>query len=217
MLTLENALDIAGPAGKLATLYLPAQGRERGVAVINHPNPRQGGTNTNKVIQTAAKALNQLGFHCYLPNLRGVGSSGGEHDYGRGETDDCIAVIDYARAQHPGAAQFVLGGFSFGGYVSLFAAQARRPDLLLLIAPAVGMYERAEPAAADAARTWLREGESEDVVPLGNAFSWAAPQDLPVVVLPESSHFFHGKLMPLRHTILRLAPSFLAMEAAAGK
>ena len=131
MLTLENALDIAGPAGKLATLYLPAQGRERGVAVINHPNPRQGGTNTNKVIQTAAKALNQLGFHCYLPNLRGVGSSEGEHDYGRGETDDCIAVIDYARAQHPGAAQFVLGGFSFGGYVSLIAAQARRPDLLL--------------------------------------------------------------------------------------
>ena len=217
MLTLENALDIAGPAGKLATLYLPAQGRERGVAVINHPNPRQGGTNTNKVIQTAAKALNQLGFHCYLPNLRGVGSSEGEHDYGRGETDDCIAVIDYARAQHPGAAQFVLGGFSFGGYVSLFAAQARRPDLLLLIAPAVGMYERAEPAAVDATRTLLIHGEIDDVVPLGNAFSWAAPQDLPVVVLPESSHFFHGKLMPLRHTILRFAPSFLAMEAAAGK
>ncbi|PSJ79235.1 alpha/beta hydrolase, partial [Neisseria iguanae] len=104
---------ITGPAGPLETIYLPAQGTACGVAVVNHPNPLQGGTNTNKVIQTAAKALTGLGFHCYLPNLRGVGNSGGEHDYGKGETDDCICVIDYARAQHPELEKFVLAGFSF--------------------------------------------------------------------------------------------------------
>lgn len=93
-------IDIAGPAGRLETIFLPAQGEERGVAVICHPNPLQGGTNTNKVVQTAAKALSQLGFHCYLPNLRGVGNSGGRHDYGRGETDDCVSVIDFARQKH---------------------------------------------------------------------------------------------------------------------
>lgn len=42
--------------------------------------------NTNKVIQTAAKALCQLGFHYYLPNLCGMGNSEGVHDYGRSET-----------------------------------------------------------------------------------------------------------------------------------
>ncbi|MGN7087162.1 alpha/beta hydrolase, partial [Neisseria sp. P0001.S005] len=77
---------------------------------INHPNPLQGGTNSNKVIQTAAKDLSHLGFHCYLPNLRGVGNIEGEHDYGRGETQDFIAVIDYAREQHPDAPQFALAG-----------------------------------------------------------------------------------------------------------
>ncbi|UOO83227.1 alpha/beta hydrolase [Uruburuella testudinis] len=209
MLKSQNQHLIEGPAGKLETLYLAAQGRERGVAVINHPNPRHGGTNTNKVIQTAAKALSQLGFHCYLPNLRGVGNSDGEHDYGRGETDDCIAVIDYARARHPDAAQFVLSGFSFGGYVALFTAQQRRPDLLLLLGPAVGIYDRTEPMAADAAKTLLIHGETDDIVPLQNAFRWAAPQDLAVVVLPDASHFFHGKLILLRDTISRQAVSFL--------
>ena len=78
-----------------------------------------------------------MGFHCYLPNLRGVGGSAGEHDYGRGETADCTAVIDFARSRHPQAGKLVIAGFSFGGYVALFAAQQRRPDLLLLVAPAV--------------------------------------------------------------------------------
>lgn len=213
MLKIANQHLIEGPAGRLETIYLPPQGTERGVAVINHPNPLQGGTNTNKVIQTAAKALNKLGFHCYLPNLRGVGGSDGEHDYGRGETEDCIAVIDYARAQHPGAAQFVLSGFSFGGYVSLFAAQQRQPDLLLLLAPAVKHYNRMpEPNAPDMAKTLLIHGEQDEVIELDKALRWAAPQDLPVVVLPESSHFFHGKLIPLRDTILRFAPSILDRE-----
>ena len=97
-------LQIYGPVGNLETLDLPAQGTERGVAVINHPNPTQGGTFTNNVIQTAAKCLAQMGFHCYLPNLRGTGNSAGQYSEGKGETDDCIAVIDHARAQHPQAA-----------------------------------------------------------------------------------------------------------------
>ena len=213
MLKPEDQLLISGPVGKLETIYLPTQGSERGVAVINHPNPQQGGTNTNKVIQTAAKALTQLGFHCYLPNLRGVGNSEGSHDYGRGETQDCIAVIDYARAQHPEAGQFVLSGFSFGGYVSLFAAQQREPDLLLLIGPAVHHYEHREPNAPDIEKTLLIHGEIDQVVPVKNAFTWADEQDLPVIVLPEASHFFHGKLIQLRNTILRFAPSVLNRQA----
>lgn len=202
---------IQGPAGLLETICLPAQNPARGVAVINHPNPLQGGTNTNKVIQTAAKALTQLGLHCYLPNLRGVGNSGGEHDYGRGETDDCISVIDYARAQHPEAEQFVLAGFSFGGYVANFAAQQREPDMLLLMGAALRHYtDRPEPEAApDPRKTLIIHGAEDEVVEIGKALAWAEPQDIPVIAIAGSSHFFHGKLIALRDTITRFAPVIL--------
>lgn len=207
-----NVVSIMGQVGVLETIYLPAQGKEKGVAVINHPNPLHGGTNTNKVIQTAAKALTQLGFHCYLPNLRGVGNSDGEHDYGVGETVDCVTVIDYAQQQYPQLKKLVIAGFSFGGYVSLFAAQQREPDLLLLMGAAVNHYHErgVEPSAPDMKKTLLIHGEVDDVVKLQQALDWAAPQDIPVMVIPQASHFFHGKLIPLRETILRFAPAILS-------
>lgn len=206
-----DIISIQGPVGSLETIYLPAQGKARGVAVINHPNPLQGGTNTNKVVQTAAKALTQLGFHCYLPNLRGVGNSEGQHDYGKGETEDCICVIDYARAQHPEAGQFVLAGFSFGGYVANYAAQNREPDLLLLMGAALNHYhDRPEPKAApNPLHTLIIHGAEDEVVEIEKVLSWAEPQDIPVIAIAGSTHFFHGKLIVLRDTILRFSPIIL--------
>lgn len=215
MLQQNKPFFITGPVGQLETLYLPAQGTVRGVAVVNHPNPTQGGTFTNKVIQTAAKVLAQLGFHCYLPNLRGTGNSEGAHDYGVGETDDCLAVIDYARAQHPEAKQLILSGFSFGGYVATFAAQQREPDLLLLIGAAVGHYNtRPAPHAPNPEKTLIVHGADDEVVGLDKPLKWAAVQNLPVIVLPESSHFFHGKLIVLRDTLHRFVPTILGLPKA---
>ncbi len=212
MLKKQPNIWVNGPVGKLETIYLSAQGAARGVAVINHPNPLQGGLNTNKVVQTAAKALTELGFHCYLPNLRGVGNSDGEHDYGRGEVADCLAVVDFARQQHPDAQKLVIAGFSFGGYVSLFSALTARPDALLLLGPAIGMYTIDVPQAYNPATTLLIHGEKDEVVPIENSFKWAESQDMPVVVIPGSGHFFHGKLIVLRQWIERLFPALLDIK-----
>lgn len=209
MLKKQPNIWVNGPVGKLETINLSAQGAARGVAVINHPNPLQGGLNTNKVVQTAAKALTELGFHCYLPNLRGVGNSDGEHDYGRGEVADCLAVVDFARQQHPDAQKLVIAGFSFGGYVSLFSALTARPDALLLLGPAIGMYTIDVPQAYNPATTLLIHGEKDEVVPIENSLKWAESQDMPVVVIPGSGHFFHGKLIVLRQWIERLFPALL--------
>lgn len=212
MLKKQPNIWVNGPVGKLETIYLSAQGAARGVAVINHPNPLQGGLNTNKVVQTAAKALTELGFHCYLPNLRGVGNSDGEHDYGRGEVADCLAVVDFARQQHPETQKLVIAGFSFGGYVSLFSALTARPDALLLLGPAIGMYTIDVPQAYNPATTLLIHGEKDEVVPIENSFKWAESQDMPVVVIPGSGHFFHGKLIVLRQWIERLFPALLDIK-----
>ncbi len=194
---------ITGPVGPLETLYFPAKGAEIGVAVINHPNPTQGGTNTNKVIQTAAKALSNLGFHCYLPNLRGVGNSAGQHDFGQGEVEDVLAVIAHAQNQHPHLPKLAVAGFSFGGYVTTFVCNRIHVDHVLLIGPAVGKYEIAAPALPQPERALIIHGEVDDVVELQLATTWALPQKMPILVIPDAGHFFHGRLIELGKHIER--------------
>ena len=86
-----------------------------------------------------------------------------------------------------------------------------QPDLLLLIGAALGHYKDRTPApsAPKPEHTLLVHGAADEVVALQNVLDWAAPQNLPVIVLPEASHFFHGKLIPLRDTLLRFIPPLL--------
>lgn len=95
--------------------------------------------------------------------------------------------------------------------MATFAAQLRQPDLLLLIGAAVCHYtDRPEPKTApNPAKTLMIHGAEDEVVALEKALKWAEPQDIPVVALAGSSHFFHGKLIVLRDTILRLVPALL--------
>jgi alpha/beta superfamily hydrolase len=44
-------------------------------------------------------------------------------------------------------------------------------------------------------------GENDDVVALEEVMQWARPIDMPVVVVPNTGHFFHGKLLILRELI----------------
>lgn len=200
MLKALQKIDIAGPVGKLETIVIPAVGEATGIAVICHPNPTQGGTNTNKVIQTAAKALSQLGYVCYLPNLRGVGDSDGEHDHGNGEVDDVLAVIAHARAEQ-GELPLALAGFSFGGFVAARVRERVEADKLLLMGVAVGKYVIPTPHVP--ADTLVIHGEADEVIPLTAVLDWARPQHLPVVVFPEAGHFFHGRLVQLAAMIKR--------------
>ena len=49
--------------------------------------------------------------------------------------------------------------------------------------------------------TLLVHGEQDDVVPLADVLQWARPQHLPVIVLPETGHFFHGRLPQLKDIV----------------
>ncbi len=71
----------------------------RGIALIAHPHPLYGGTLDNKVAQTLARTFAELGYVAMRPNFRGVGQTEGSHDQGTGETDDMLAVLEYARQQ----------------------------------------------------------------------------------------------------------------------
>jgi len=194
--------QIAGPAGELeCAIDTPAEGQVlRGTAVICHPNPTQGGTLDNKVVQTLARAFVQLGYRAVRFNFRGIGRSQGAWDEGRGEVDDALAVI--AALREPGL-PLALAGFSFGGYVASQAALRLPADApaerLALVGPATSRFD----TAAVPADTLVIHGEVDDVVPLQAVLDWARPQSLPVTVVPGVGHFFHGQLPLLKNIVLR--------------
>jgi len=191
-------LVVDGPAGALETdLNDPGEPR-RGIALIAHPNPVQGGSKDNKVVTTLAKTFFGLGYVAIRPNFRGVGASSGSFDQGNGETEDILAVARYAQARF-GELPLLLAGFSFGAFVQTRVAQTLSAAKLVLIGPAVDRF----PALTVPPDTLVIHGEVDDVVPLAAVLDWARPQQLPLVVVPGGEHFFHGKLHLLAQIVQR--------------
>jgi Predicted hydrolase of the alpha/beta superfamily len=202
-----QAVMLPGKAGVLECAYDLPQNTTmlKGVAVIAHPNPQQGGTMDNKVVQTIARALLQLGYGTWRFNYRGVSLSQGSWDGGKGETDDMLTVIQHARhLPESKGTSLVLAGFSFGGYVTAKAAQQlaqmnQPAQQLILVGLAAGMY----PIPDVPPDTLLIHGEQDELISLDILFNWCRPQQLPVTVIPGASHFFHGHLPLLKEIILK--------------
>ena len=202
-------LQIDGPAGVLeALLEDPQLSPSAGFAVVCHPHPLHGGTMHNKVVHTVARACQERGMPTLRFNYRGVGSSAGSYDEGRGETQDALAVVAAGRARWPGAA-LTLAGFAFGAMVSLLAAAAAAPARLISVAPAVTGAEFA--SIARPAGSWLIvQGEADEIVKCSEVQAFAARFQPPpqLVVLPGAVHFFHGRLPDLRDAVFAfLAPA----------
>lgn len=206
-----------GGAGEIdAAIDWPSDS-PRGWALVLHPHPLQGGSRDNKVVTTISRSCVAQGLLAVRPNFRGVGGSAGSFDQGVGETADMLALVAQFRQTWPdiAAGPWVLGGFSFGTavaaqlYSSLAEQGERRADAVILAGPAIGRFRfRGVSLPQD---SLLIHGEEDEVVPLSETLDYARGAGLPVVVVPDASHFFHGKLLILRRLVeLRL----LALRAA---
>ena len=109
-------LQVAGPAGVIDVLIDEPLRQTRGIAIVAHPHPLEGGNAQHKIPLALARLFQRHGWLAARPNFRGVGASEGTHDTGIGETDDLLAVIEALRRDHPDA-PLALAGFSFGAYV----------------------------------------------------------------------------------------------------
>jgi alpha/beta superfamily hydrolase len=213
---------IEGPAGliELAVDLPTGAGMDVGLGLIAHPHPLHGGNNNNKVVQTIARALRDLGLQTWRPNFRGVGQSQGAYDAGNGETNDLLALLSMAAKLLPGLGTpqrpLVLAGFSFGSFVAARVAHSLReqgqpPARLILVGPAALRFPMPE-VASD---TLVIHGEADEVVPLADVMDWARPLGLPVLVFPNTSHFFHGRLGLLKQHVQH-GLGRLALHAAMG-
>ncbi|MBK7424739.1 MAG: alpha/beta hydrolase [Propionivibrio sp.] len=204
----EERIHLDGPVGAIE-LIVENPGAPRGIALICHPHPLFGGTNTNKVTQTLARTFTRLGYVALRPNFRGVGESAGLHDNGRGECEDMLAILAEARRRY-GDLPVALAGFSFGAYVQTRVAQAlaeanHPAQRLVLVGTAAGHVEGARQYAAKAVAhdTIVIHGSVDQTVPLNNVLAWAEPLDLPVIVVPGADHFFHRRLHLIRDIVTR--------------
>ena len=198
-MTTSSNLLIDGPTGALEVIFTKPEAVPSALALICHPHPQFGGTMDNKVVQTLAKALAELGCATLRFNFRGVGKSAGVFDDGVGETEDAAAALAWARSQVPESTPLVAAGFSFGCFVQTLLLPRSQPQQLVLVGPAVNRFTIPE-VAKD---TIIIHGEEDDVVPLADVMNWARPQGLPVTVFPGAGHFFHGRLTELKAVIKR--------------
>ena len=197
---------INGPAGLLEIardLAAAPDGQVRGTAVIAHPHPWFSGTMDNKVVQTMARAFVASGWNAVRFNFRGVGASQGSYDAGTGERADMLAVVQQLAAEGP----LALAGFSFGSFVmSHVLAELwpqRQIEKAVFVGTAATRFAVASVPPEAHERTLVIHGEADDVVPLADVMNWARPQILPVTVIPDGAHFFHGQLPLLKGLVMR--------------
>lgn len=198
-------LLLPGAVGSLqAVLDFPPQATARSpIAVICHPHPPDGGSLGNKVVSTLAKAFNDNGYIALRFNFRGVGASEGAYDGGSGELADCLAVLDWVRAEAP-ERPLALAGFSFGAWVALLAAVRLPvpPRCMVSVAPPVGFRDFTD--VPHPRCPWLAvQGETDEIVDAAAVLAWLeARQPRPdIVAMPDTGHFFHGRLLPLRSQV----------------
>lgn len=201
-------ITFQGAAGAIdCVLDIPMKTPVVGWALVLHPHSLQGGTRDNKIVTTIARACLEHGLIAVRPNFRGVGASEGEFDHAVGESVDILQLVQQFTQAWPQAAagKWVLAGFSFGTgvaarvYSELAHAGQTVPDAVMLVGSAVARFSQGDLTLPD--DTLLIHGEQDEVVPLSEVMDFARPRALPVVVIPEATHFFHGKLLILRRLV----------------
>jgi alpha/beta superfamily hydrolase len=198
-------LFIPAEHGRLEGIIKEPRSAPKGVALVLHPHPLGGGTMHNKVVFRAASALNDAGLVTLRINFRGVGQSTGEHDEGRGETEDVRAGLDYLQATFP-QQRITVCGFSFGARVGMEVgmSDARVVDLISVGTP-VDKYDFSFLAACrkpilfvhgdrDEFGSVARLHELLDLIRQHN-------REVELQVIKDSDHFFEGHLDELKVAI----------------
>lgn len=191
-----------------SSLEINSQKQVRGVAIVAHPHPQHGGSMTNKVSSTIAKAFNSLGIITLKFNFRGVGKSQGDYGGGIGELEDFMCLTNYLHSQYPQLPIYA-GGFSFGALIAAnaFKIANNKPNninfkQLVLAGTAIhptmlGKNNNLSNPQVPA-NTILIHGNLDETILLSDVLNWASPQKLIISIVTGSDHFFHQRLGDIR-------------------
>ncbi len=191
-----------GEVGRLEVISeVPREVTQQQIVIICHPHPLHGGTMNNKVVTTLARTFKEMGMRTVRFNYRGVNDSEGEYAEAIGETQDLLTIWHWVQAVLPQQPTW-LAGFSFGSFIVVRAAETIQPQRLISIAPAVNHCDFA--AFMPPPCPWLLvQGDDDEVVPATEVYQFIDTLDFSpeLIKMPNTSHFFHGKLVELRKNL----------------
>lgn len=174
------------------------------VAIICHPHPLYQGSMDNKVIYTAAKALQEMGISTIKFNFRGVGKSTGV-DFGlKGSREDLLEVYSWLKKVKP-EFNLWLAGFSYGSCVAAMLAKELGAEQLISIAPPVSYPEFQLQEVISLDIPWLiLQGTEDEVVNANAVYEYASKlgANAKLVKLESATHFFHGMLNDFKNCLL---------------
>jgi alpha/beta superfamily hydrolase len=207
-------LWIEGPQGRLEAALRTAE-RPRAAAVLAHPHPLYGGTLGNPVVFHADRELNRAGFATLRFNFRGVGSSDGSHDEGRGEVEDLDHAAIWLRGVAPGV-PFLVVGYSFGALCAVrHAVRDERTDGVIAIGLPVRLYPVDEVRALAQPFAVIQGGADEFGSPdevRSRVADARHPVDLRVV--DGATHYFPARAPEAATAVAAAARDLLARIAA---
>jgi len=163
--------------------------------VVAHPHPLWGGTMHNPVVVQIAHTLAARGWGALRVNFRGVGSSQGQYDEGRGEIDDLTGALDWLAARpEVDAGRLAVVGYSFGAWVAARVA-VRDARIQAYVGVALPM---SEPYAVDLsaceASKCLISGARDTLSPpeLLRQYVRTLADPKTLHVIPEADHLLQG-------------------------
>jgi len=196
-------LTIQGPAGPLESLLdVPAPATDgtfvpiRAAVVFAHPHPSFGGTMHTRAVYHGAKGLVRTGCAVLRFNFRGVGSSAGAFDEGKGEVDDFRAALNEMHERYPDRPLWA-AGFSFGSWIALeTGATDPRVSALIAVAPPVARdgYDFSNTLESTKPKFFV-QGELDELCSLKElrAFYARCHEPKEMVVIDGASHLFDGQ------------------------
>ena len=176
------------PCGRLTMegLYAATDG-SRG-AVVSHPHPQMGGCMMNNVVEAMTLAFLGEGFSTLRFNFRGVESSEGAYDEGRGEQDDVVAARAFM--EESGKREIALAGYSFGAWVN--CSVIGRDDNfspVILVAPPVDLFPF-DPSSLQGKVTLIISGDRDQFSSPATLKKLAGVVDCPLRIVAGADHFF---------------------------
>lgn len=197
----KQSIFVPGPCGQLEAILTTPQDTPNAVGIICHPHPQQEGTMHNKVVTALSWAMEAMGWATLRFNYRGVGKSAGEYAQQIGEIDDGLAAYKWIQEKYP-QCPIHMAGFSFGAFIAATVCNQLPCQSLVTAAPVVHHSNYNQLTNINC--PWLAVvGEQDEIVTAEQIKELQTLQNFnfELTAFANTTHFFHGQLIPLREKV----------------